>query len=61
MTSDQLREAAVLLYGKHGWQARLAEALHVDISTVWRWAHGMIPVPGPVEAAVNCFLDRKQQ
>ena len=55
MSGDELKEAAIRLYGKWGWQTRLADALHVDASSIRRWVSGQIPVPGPVEAAVNCF------
>ena len=60
MTPAQLRDAGIELYGKWGWQTRLAEALKVDGSTVRRWVSGAVPIPGPVEAAVLCFLSRKK-
>lgn len=60
MTPKQLERAAVFLYGDYGWQTRLAEALGVDGSTVRRWVSGAVPIPNPVEAAVNCFVDRKR-
>ena len=56
MTPQELRDAGVKLYGEWGWQTRLAEALHVDGSTVRRWISGAVPIPGPVKAAVECFL-----
>lgn len=55
MTPDELSEIGKQLYG-YGWQTRLAEALMVDGSTVRRWVSGAVSVPGPVEAAVKCFL-----
>lgn len=55
MNANELREAAIRLYGKWGWQSRLAEALGVDVSSVRRWTSGQVPVPGPVAAAVRCF------
>lgn len=58
MTPDELRKACVKLYGEWGWQTRLAEALEVDGSTVRRWVSGAVPIPGPVSAAVKCFLER---
>lgn len=56
MTADELKAALVNLYGGHGWQTRAAEALNVDTSSIRRWTSGQIPVPGPVEAAVRCFM-----
>jgi hypothetical protein len=55
MNGNQLRTIAVKLYGEHGWQTALAEALEVDTSSIRRWVSGAIPVPGPVAAAVQCF------
>lgn len=60
MTPDELSKAGVELFGNWGWQTRLAEALGVDGSTVRRWVSGAVPIPGPAEAAVTCFLDRKR-
>jgi hypothetical protein len=49
MDTDELRSIGERLYGRWGWQTRLAEALGVDGSTVRRWkAAG---VPGAVEAS----------
>lgn len=56
MTPQELRDAGIILYGNWGWQTRLADALKVDGSTVRRWISGAVPIPGPVEAAVTCFL-----
>lgn len=59
MTPKELSDAGRELYG-YGWQTRLAEALGVDGSTVRRWVSGALPIPGPVSAAVRCFLDRER-
>jgi hypothetical protein len=56
MTGDELRKACGLLYGEQAGQTRMAEALEVDPSTVRRWISGALPIPGPVRAAVGCFL-----
>ena len=68
MTPEELKEAGATLFGKYGWQTRLAEALHVHGSTVRRWAHGTIPIPGPASAAIRCLVqnarakeDKKKQ
>jgi hypothetical protein len=58
MTVAELRAAGEELYGRE-WQTRLAETLRVDGSTVRRWVSGAVPIPGPVEAAIRCFLDRR--
>ena len=60
MTPAELRAACIKLYGSHGWQAGLAEALGVDGSTVRRWSSGAVPVPNPVIAAIECFLERQR-
>lgn len=58
MTPAELRKACVKLYGETRWQRRLADALSVDGSTVRRWVSGAVPIPGPVAAAIRCFLSR---
>jgi len=55
MSAEELRQAAIALFGERGWMSRLAEALGVDRSSVSRWFAGL-PVPGPVEAAVRAWL-----
>lgn len=60
MNRDELCDAGRKLYGNWGWQTRLAEALMVDGSTVRRWVSGAIPVPGPVAAALRCFLRERE-
>ena len=55
MTAEELRRAAIVLFGERGWMSRLAEALAVDRSSVSRWFAGL-PVPGPVAAAVTAWV-----
>ena len=55
MTAEELRRAAIVLFGERGWMSRLAEALAVDRSSVSRWFAGL-PVPGPVAAAVKAWM-----
>jgi len=55
MKAEELRQAAILLFGERGWMSRLSEALGVDRSSVSRWFAGL-PVPGPVAAAVRAWL-----
>src|SRR5437016_1623494 len=57
MTANDLREAAIELFGRRGWVTDLAICLKVDRTTVYRWMQG-VPIPGPVEAAVTCWLER---
>lgn len=56
MSGKQLKRYAIALYGERGWQSKLAAALKVDVSSVRRWVSGVVPVPGPVAAAVECFM-----
>ncbi len=60
MTSAQLQKSGVFLYGERGWQARMAEVLKVDGSTVRRWVSGAVPIPGPVEVAIECLVAAKR-
>jgi len=53
MTGDELKSTAIKIYGKWGWQTKLAAALGVNASSVRRWVSGELPVPGPVSAAVS--------
>lgn len=55
MTAEELRRAAILLFGERGWMSRLAEGLGVDRSTVSRWFAGL-PIPGPVAAAIRAWV-----
>lgn len=57
MTPEELRSAAVALFGPRGWMTDLAACLRVDRSTVHRWMNSG-SIPGPVEAAVSCWMDR---
>lgn len=61
MSPQELADAGRQLYGKWGWQTRLAEALEVDGSTVRRWVSGAVPIPGPAAAAIRCFLREKNR
>ncbi|MBB5222220.1 hypothetical protein HNP73_002156 [Amaricoccus macauensis] len=57
MTAEELRQAGLRLFGpERGWKARLARALRSEDSSVSRWLSGQIAVPGPVAAAVDCWL-----
>lgn len=60
MSPSEFRAACVKLFGEKTGQTRMAEALEVDPSSVRRWISGAIPIPGPVKAAVRCFLNRQR-
>lgn len=61
MTSDELRAAAIELFGAAGFTAKLAAKLGVQRSSVHRYVTGQLPVPGPVAAAVECWLSRSRE
>lgn len=56
MTAEELKSAAIKLYGARGYSRVLASALKRHDTQVWRWLSGRTPIPGPVEAAVNSWL-----
>lgn len=60
MTSGELKEIGVALFGKWGWQTKVAKALHVDGSTVRRWVANTSPIPGPAEVALKLLLESKK-
>lgn len=56
MTGSELRAVAVKLFGPEGWSRKLALALGVSRTQVWRWSKDVSPIPGPVVAAIECWL-----
>jgi hypothetical protein len=60
MTPDSLRAIGEALFGKWGWQTKLAKALRVDGSTVRRWISGATTIPGPAEVALELLLSSHQ-
>ena len=58
MTPAELQNAAIRLYGEHGYSVALAAALRIHYTQVWRYLNGRNPIPGPVEAAVTCWLEK---
>lgn len=56
MTADELRAAAIRIFGEKGYTAQLATRLRVNRVQVWRYLSGKVEVPGPVEAAVRGWL-----
>jgi hypothetical protein len=61
MTPDALRAIGEALFGKWGWQTKLAKALRVDGSTVRRWISGTTTIPGPAEVALELLLSSHQR
>jgi hypothetical protein len=56
MTGNELKQAGIDLFGERGWQSALSEHLGVDRTQIWRYVTTN-KVPGPVAAAVNCWLE----
>lgn len=61
MTPSELRAAAIKIFGERGYSAALAKALGVDYSQVWRYLSGRTLAPGPVIAAVKCWLEKSDE
>jgi hypothetical protein len=57
LSPEDLRRIGEALYGRWGWQTRLAEELEVDGSTVRRWVSGAVSVPHPVKVALRLLLE----
>ena len=57
MSPDELRAIGERLWGRWGWQTRMAEALLVDGSTVRRWLSGATTIPGPAEVALELMVE----
>ena len=53
MDKAEIREIGEELFGSWGWRTRMAEFLHVNVSSVRRWVAGDVPIPGPVEVALG--------
>ncbi|MGB0694940.1 MAG: helix-turn-helix domain-containing protein [Rhodospirillaceae bacterium] len=59
MTPEDLRAQGEILFGRWGWQTKLAKALRVDGSTVRRWLSGASTIPGPAEVAIELLVEKK--
>lgn len=55
MTGEELKQAGIRLFGERGWQSALALHLGIDRTQIWRYVSNN-SVPGPVAAAVTCWL-----
>lgn len=58
MTGDELKQAGIRLFGERGWQSALSSHLGVDRTQIYRYVTNN-SVPGPVAAAVKCWLESK--
>lgn len=59
LSPEDLCSIGEALFGRWGWQTRLAEALEVDGSTVRRWVSGAVPIPQPVKHALRLMLENE--
>jgi DNA-binding transcriptional regulator YiaG len=57
MSPDELRAIGERLWGRWGWQTRMAETLRVDGSTVRRWLSGATAIPGPAAVALELLVE----
>lgn len=58
LSPEELTKIGQRLYGRRAWTARMAEALGVADSTVWRWAHGRRRIEPLADAAIRGLLDK---
>ena len=61
MMPPELRAIGEELYGRWGWQTKLARTLRVDGSTVRRWLSGASAIPGPAEVALQLLLEKHRR
>ena len=59
MTRDEFISSGYFLFGKH-WRQRMAEVLHVQPSSVSRWASGATEVLPVASVAVRLLVERKR-
>lgn len=58
LTPEELTKIGQRLYGRRAWITRMSEALGVELSTVWRWAHGKRKIEPLADAAIRGLLDK---
>lgn len=58
MTSAELKSAGIEMFGERRYVSGLASALKVERSTIWRYCVQGVDPPGPVAAAVSCWLEQ---
>jgi len=60
MTSEQLRQAGIEVFGRRGWTSDLAVCLGVHRTTIYRWLGG-VPIHSAIEASIiEMLVDYRQ-
>ena len=60
MTPDVFIASGQKLYGRKYWKVKLADALGVDVTTIWRLTKRE-QIPGPYEVALKAMLENKKR
>jgi hypothetical protein len=60
VTPDVFIASGQKLYGRKKWKVRLADALGVDVVTIWRLTKRE-QIPGPYEVALKAMLENKRR
>lgn len=60
MTSEELHELGMHVWG-HGYQARIAAGLEVNVRTVRRWTKGESPVPAGAADEVRALVASEEK
>lgn len=60
MTGEELHEIGTRVWG-HGYQARIAAGLEVDVRTVRRWTKGESPVPAGAADEVRALVAEEER
>ena len=60
MTPEQFILAGRRLFGRKKWKKQLADALGVNVATMYRMVH-RAQVPGPYQIAIASLLEQKKQ
>jgi hypothetical protein len=60
VTPDIFIASGQKLYGRKKWKVQLADALGVDVTTIWRLTKRE-QIPGPYEVALKAMLENKRR
>ncbi len=58
LSPEELTKIGQRLYGRRAWIARMAEALGVEPSTVWRWANSKRKIEPLAVAAIQGLVSK---